>query len=159
AVQITSTGPLGDLTFRATQGITANMTTPSIIGNISASGPITAIIQTDGRWTNMTTGQTSSIPADFGRSITDSSGNILSVTSVSARGEGLTGQIISRGNLISQINASGGISGVIAAQGDLGVIQRNSGGNLVRFGGIQSNGTISGQVVTLGNILGDINIT
>jgi hypothetical protein len=157
---VTSTGPLGDLSFQGTQGITGNVTAPSIFGNIASSGPIAGIIQTDGRWTNMTTGQQSSIAADFGRTITDTNGNVLSVTTISAQGGGITGQIISRGNLISQITAGSGISGVIAAQGDLGVIQYNSiSKKPVRFGGIQSIGTISGQIVTLGNIFGDINIT
>jgi hypothetical protein len=160
AAQVTSTGPLGDLNFQATQGITANVTAPSIFGNIAASGPIAGIIQTDGRWTNMTTGLTSMISADLGRTNTDTNGNVLSVTTISAQGGGLTGQIVSRGNLNSQITASGGISGVIAAQGDLGLIQYNSiSKRLVRFGGIQSNGTISGQVLTLGNIFGDINMS
>src|SRR5262249_48157837 len=54
---------------------------------------------------------------------------------------------------------NGGISGVIAAQGDLGGIQRNSKGKWVRFGGVASNGKLSGQVVALGNILGDITVT
>jgi hypothetical protein len=155
--RITSTGPLGDLAFQAPQGNSTNVTAPSIIGNISPNAPIAGTIQTTGVWTNMTTGLSSPIPADFGRAITDGAGNIVGVTTVTAEG-GISGQLISRGNLISQITA-GGISGVIAAQGDLGEIVANSSGKLVRFGGIQSNGTFSGQVVTLGNIFDDINIT
>jgi hypothetical protein len=72
---------------------------------------------------------------------------------------GLSAAIISRGDLISRITADGGIAGVVAARGDLGVIKRNSRGQLVRFGGIQSNGPLDGQVVTLGNIFADINVT
>src|SRR5205807_2225873 len=76
----------------------------------------------------------------------------------------LTGRIISRGNLISQVNASGVITGVIAAQGDLGAIQLNpdgtafidASGQLVRFGGIDAGGEFGGQIVVLGNLFGDL---
>jgi hypothetical protein len=155
AQAITSTGPLGDLILRSTQGITANVTAPSTLGNITTSGPISGTIQTTGIRTDMTTGQQSSIAADFGRTFTTAQGN-LSVTTVTAQGTGITGQLISRGNLYSQINANGGISGVIAAQGDLGVIRQNSSGTLVRLGGILTNNPVSSQIITLGTINGDL---
>jgi hypothetical protein len=156
--QITSTGPLGDLNLMANHAFTANVTAPSIVGSITANGSITGTIQTTGVWTNMTTGQTSSISADFGH-VNAAGGVIYSVTSVTtAPGAGISGKIISRGNLISQISGSGGISGLIAAQGDIGGIQRGSAGKFVRYGGIQSSGTLSGQVVALGNIFGDITV-
>ncbi len=156
---ITSTGPLGDLTLLSPRGISANVTAPSIIGNIYTSGPITGTIQTTGVRTDMTTGLSSLIQADFGRAIMAGAGNLFGVTTVTtAQGKGISGKIISRGNLISQINAGGGISGVVATQGDLGGMLYNSSGKLVRFGGICSNGTMSGQVVALGNIVGDITI-
>jgi hypothetical protein len=121
------------------------------------NGPISGTIQTTGVWTNMTTGQTSSIPADFGRVI--NGGGAPSVTTVTtAPGAGISGKIISRGNLFSQINSGGGISGVIATQGDVGGIQYAPNGKLARFGGIQTTGALSGEVVALGNIFGDINI-
>jgi hypothetical protein len=55
---------------------------------------------------------------------------------------------------------------VIAAQGDIGAIQRNSSGQavtnsanaLTRFGGITIGGADSGQIVALGNVLGDITV-
>lgn len=156
---ITSTGPLGNLTLLSTRGLTGNVTAPSIVGSIYANGPITGTIQTTGVWTNMTTGQTSSIPADFG-SVDAAGGVIYDITTVTtAPGAGISGKIISRGDLISQIDSGGAISGVITSQGDIGGIQSGSAGKFVRYGGIQSNGSLTGQVVALGNIFGDISVT
>jgi hypothetical protein len=156
---ITSTGPLGDLSLQSTRGLTGNVTAPSIVGSIYANGPITGTIQTTGIWTNMTTGQTSSIPADFG-SVNVVNGVVKGLTTVTtAPGAGISGKIISRGNLISQINAGGAISGVIASQGDIGGIQPGIAGKFVRYGGIQTTGALSGQVTALGNIFGDISVS
>ena len=55
---------------------------------------------------------------------------------------------------------------MIAAQGDIGVVQRpdartvviNYSGALTRFGGIVINGNNSGQIITLGNLIGDVTI-
>jgi ELWxxDGT repeat protein len=136
---ITSTGPLGDLILGAPQGIVANVTAPSILGSIDAtSGPITGTIQT-------TTG-------DLGRVLTDAAGQVIGTTVVHAA-SGIGGRLISRGRLVSQVLADGGISGVIAAQGDLGVRIGSS-----RLGGIVANGGLSGQVVTLGALVGDVTI-
>jgi hypothetical protein len=159
---ITSTGPLGDLNLTAPEGIVARVTAPSIFGNINAPS-ISGIIQTTGLRTDPITGQVSTVAADFGQALVDSSGMIVGTTTVSAPG-GLSGKLISRGNLISQVMTTQ-LSGLIAAQGDIGIIQLNpdgtpaldSSGNLIRFGGIQSNGGMSGaQIVALGNIFGDI---
>jgi hypothetical protein len=147
-------GALGDVILSAPQGITANITAASIIGSILATkGAISGVIQT-------TSG-------DLGRAITDASGNILSVTSISAGGGGITatGQILSAGNLISAISVQSGMDGIIAANGDIGVIQLDStgvavgapSGALTRFGGITvSTGGLDGEVIALGNIFGDI---
>ena len=157
--RITSTGPLGDLTLQSTRGLIADVTAPSIVGSVYANGPITGTIQTTGVWTNMTTGQTSAIPADFGR-VDAAGGEIYGITTVtSAPGAGISGQIISRGNLISQIDSGGAMSGVIASQGGIGGIQLGAAGKFVRYGGIQSNGSLTGQVVALGNIFGDISVS
>ncbi len=44
---ITSSGPLGDLTLRGGQGLLADVTAPSILGNINVpDGPIASTIQT-----------------------------------------------------------------------------------------------------------------
>jgi hypothetical protein len=39
ASQITSTGPLGDLTLQSTRGLTASVSAVSIVGGIFANGP------------------------------------------------------------------------------------------------------------------------
>jgi hypothetical protein len=151
-------GALGDLILKGSQGIAANVTAKSIMGNIQAvNGSISGVIQTTG--------------GDFGRAFTDANGNITGVTQVSTGGGGITstGELISTGNLISQINVQSGLDGVIAANGDIGTVQLDANGNavvgtdkamsLTRFGGITiNNGGLNGQVVALGNIFGDINL-
>jgi hypothetical protein len=143
---ITSTGSLGDLILSAPHGLTANVTAPSILGNIDVTnGGISGTIETSG---------------DLGRTFTDANGNITSVTSIQTGGGGLTGQIIVGGNLISQVELKSGMDGVIAVQGDIGVMQTNSAGSRIRFGGITvSTGGVNGQIVAQGNVFGDINIT
>jgi hypothetical protein len=153
--KIISTGPLASLILGAPGGIVANVTAPSITGNIDATnGPIAGIIQTTGQRTDPITGLVSTVAADFGSTLPNGAG----VTTVHANG-GISGQLISRGNLISLIQSNKDITGVIAAQGDIGVFQLNGSGSLTRFGGIvSSSGGIDGQVVALGNIFGDISI-
>jgi hypothetical protein len=138
---ITSTGRLGDLTLSSSTGI-GNVTAPSIFGNIDTQGPIFGTIQT-------TSG-------DIGRAIT-SGGTIVGTTIIDAD-HGISGRIISRGNLVSQITSQTDFSGVIAAQGDIGVANINATTHQLvsRFGGILSKGQFTGDVVALGNIVGDI---
>ncbi|MBS0266804.1 MAG: hypothetical protein JSS02_33060, partial [Planctomycetes bacterium] len=151
---ISSNGALGDLILSSSSGLTANVSALSIMGNIDVScGPITGTIET--------------LAGDIGRALVSSKGQIQGVTSIHSGGA-LTGRIISRGNLISSIVIDGGATGVVAAQGDLGVVQTDVNGNavvqtdagrsLVRFGGLRVNGGLSGQVVTLGNVFGDLTI-
>jgi hypothetical protein len=74
--------------------------------------------------------------------------------------------VISKGNLVSYVRVDGGMSGLIRAEGDIGVIQRTAAGNavvgtdaarsLTRFGGILINNTMTGQVISLGNAFGDM---
>jgi hypothetical protein len=151
-------GSLGDLILKGSQGISANVTAASIAGNIEAvNGSISGTIET-------TVG-------DLGRVLTDANGNITGVTHVSTGGGGLTstGQIISTGNLVSQITVQSGIDGVVASNGDIGAILRDAAGNavvgtdkaksLTRFGGITvTTGGVNGDIVALGNVFGDINI-
>jgi len=144
---------LGDLIL-SSGGITANITADTIIGNIDATnGDISGVIQT-------TVG-------DLGRALTDVNGNITGVTYIHAGGGGLTstGKIISAGNLVSQVNIKSGLDGVVAANGDIGVIQLTNGlapqapAALTRFGGIAvTTGGLAGQVVALGNVFGDISV-
>src|SRR5205814_9318384 len=80
---------------------------------------------------------------------------------------GLSGKILVKGNLISQLNLKSGLDGVVATDGDLGIIQTTGGaaklnpdGRLIRFGGIVvSTGGVNGQVIARGNAFGDISIT
>jgi hypothetical protein len=157
---ITSTGPLGNVTITTPAGATVdnapglgNITAPGIFGSIYVTGGgIYGVIQT-------TSG-------DLGQVITGTGGVITGVTYISASGA-ITGQIISRGNLVSSISTGGAFSGVIAAQGDLGAIQRsgtgaamtNSSNSLTRFGGISISGNDSGQIIALGNVFGNITIS
>jgi hypothetical protein len=144
---ITSDGSLGDLVLFAPQGLTANVTAPSIAGNIDVPwGGISGTIETT---------------RDLGSTFT-SKGKITSVTSIQTGGV-FTGQIIVGGNLISQVELACGMYGVIAVQGDVGTIQPpagNAGNNaLIRFGGISASGGFGGLLVAVGNVFGDITIT
>ena len=159
---ITSTGPLGNVSILASTGIN-NITAPSIFGNIITSGPIVGTIQTTGMAYDAIDGALSMIPADLGRVFVNQTplGPVNADTVIQAAGGGqssgiaIIGRIVSRGKLLSQVIANGGISGLIASVGDMGTIA-----NLVnpptRIGGIVSNGPISGQIVTLGNFVGDL---
>jgi hypothetical protein len=143
------------LILTAAGGLAANVTAPSIIGNIEVQGPIAGIIQTTGVRTDPITGVTSAVAADWGRTIRvmTSGGTVLSSTVVQAQGGGIEGQLISRGNFLSQIIADGGISGVIAAQGDLGTRVGTA-----RLGGILAHGSLQGEVMVLGFLAGDVEI-
>jgi hypothetical protein len=159
---ITSTGPLGDLILKSMHGLVASVTAPSIIGNIIAtSGSLgsASIVQTTGIRTDPITGLQASIPADFGRLLKDANGNVTGVTMVQLGGGGIAGELISRNNFVSLISTGGGISGVIAAKGDLGAATIDPAtGKLTRFGGILSSGSITGDVLALGNIFEDISV-
>jgi hypothetical protein len=159
AISAAPGGTLGDLILSSPGGITANITADSIIGNIDATnGGISGTIE--------------ATVGDIGRALTDANGNITGVTSIQAGGGGLTstGQIIAKGNLVSQVAIKSGLDGVIAADGDIGVIQTvtvngvavaktNPDGSLIRFGGITvSTGGLNGEVIALGNVFGDISV-
>jgi hypothetical protein len=147
-------GSLGDLILSASGGISANITADSILGNIDATnGAISGtILATKG---------------DIGRAFTNPGGTITGVTIIHAGGGGLTGKILAKGNLVSQVNLQSGLDGVVAVDGDIGVIQTANGvavtnpdGSLIRFGGIVvSTGGLNGQVIALGNVFGDLSVT
>jgi len=159
SISVLPGGSLGNLILSSPLGITANVTADRIIGNIDAPiGRISGVIET-------TVG-------DFGRAFTDATGKITGVTYVHAGGGGLSGKILAKGNLISQINlvsginVPGGLDGVVATDGDIGVIQTAGGiatlnpdGTLIRFGGIVSTTGDTGQIIALGNDFGDISIS
>jgi Concanavalin A-like lectin/glucanases superfamily/PKD domain/Matrixin len=157
--KITSTGPLGDLILKSAKGTPTDVTAPSIFGNVDFSGgPLAGVAQTTGLRTDPITGATSTVSADWGRVYVafDSTGKpFLTTTFVHSAGGGVTGQLISRGRLLSQVVADGGVAGtaVIAVQGDLGVQVGSA-----RLGGITSNGPLSGSTIVLGNLVGDSTI-
>jgi hypothetical protein len=157
AKSITSTGPLGDVSVQS--GIN-NITASSIFGNISSSGAIFGTIQTTGQRTDPITGVRSQVAADFGRAYvvtaTKNSPAYITATTVQGSGGGsLSGQIISRGDLISSMSGDGGVTAMIAAQGNIGA-NATIGTYSDRVGGILVNGGFSGQVIALGNILADM---
>jgi hypothetical protein len=157
ASSISSTGPLGDLTLLASQGIT-DITAPSFFGSIIAGGPITGTIQTTGIRMDPITNAITQVSADLGNVYVAYSHGLPYLASTVIQSEGgLPGRIISRGNLISAITSDGGISGTIASQGDLGTFA-TAGGATVRLGGLLSNGPLSGQLVILGNEIGDVTL-
>jgi hypothetical protein len=140
---VTSTGSLGDLMLRS--GLTmTSITAASVIGNIDLfGGSLTGTFQT-------TSG-------DLGRVIYNSSNVPTGVTYINIQLPAGS-RIVSRGNLISQIN-TGTIGGIIAAQGNIGA-GIVSGTTLTQFGGISASGLSSGaDILSLGNIFGTINIT
>ncbi len=160
---LTSTGSLGDVTVRGSAGL-GNVTAPNIIGNISVlKGGITGIIQTTGIWIDPITGTETAVNADLGQ-LLYKNGKVVGVTTISSK-LAITGQIISRGDLISSITAGAGFSGVIAAQGNIGAILQDADGDVIttngqltRFGGITITGNDSGQIIALGNIFCDLSI-
>jgi hypothetical protein len=154
---ITSTGPLGDLTFKS--GPINNVTAPSIFGSIGPHGPIVGTIQTTGQRTDPITGVITSVPADLGRlfvTMTDN-GPIEVATTVTSKGQGLSGRIIVGGNLISQVLVDGGLSGLVAVQGNMATTTaKDKDGHTVRLGGLVVDGGISGRVVVLGTTYADV---
>jgi hypothetical protein len=145
-------GSIGDLNLSSPCGL-ANVTADSIIGSIEVSnGAINGVVKT-------TVG-------DLGRAFVDINGMITGVTTIHAAG-GLNGKILAKGNLVSQIKLQCGLNGVVATDGDIGIIQTiggaaqlSQGGSLIRFGGIVvAAGGVNGQIIALGNAFGDIKIT
>ena len=160
---LTSTGALGDVTVRGFAGL-GNVTAPNIIGNINVvKGGITGTIQTTGIRIDPFTGAETAVNADLGQLIIKN-GKVVGITTISSK-LAITGQIISRGDLISSITTGGALSGVIAAQGNIGAVLTDSEGNaitkngkLTRFGGITIKGNDSGEIIALGNIFGNLTI-
>jgi len=157
---------LGDITIRGTATVgLGNITAPSIFGNINVTRVgITGIIQTTGIRIDPFTGVQSTVNANLGRLVLNPRGQVTGVTSI-VSALAITGQIISRGDLISSITTRGAFTGVIAAQGNIGAVLRNNNGAVVttsagamtRYGGI-TVGADSGQIIALGNILCNLTI-
>jgi hypothetical protein len=153
---IISTGPLGDVTV---MGALPSITAPSIFGSLVANGgiPTTSIIQTTGLRIDPISGASSAVPADLGRVYvaTTKKGPVVTASVVQPSGT-LDGQVISRGDLISQIQ-SGNLTGLVAAQGNIGAFFTPSGGTTTRLGGV-STGALSGDLLALANFIGDVTI-
>ena len=126
-------------------------------------GGITGIIQTTGIWIDPIKGLETAVNADLGQ-LLYKNGKVVGVTTISSK-LAISGQIISRGDLISSITAGAGFSGVIAAQGNIGAILQDADGDVIttngqltRFGGITITGNDSGQIIALGKIFCDLSI-
>ena len=155
---ITSTGPLGDLTLTAHNGIT-DITAPSIFGSI-IGGPITGTVQTTGLRTDPITSAVTTVSADIGRVYIafdhDHDSPHLTTTVIDVD-DGISGRLISRGNLISEIDGKVDVTGVIAVQGNFGA-NLVVAGKTVRLGGMTVDGQLNGAVVVLGQQLADVTI-
>jgi hypothetical protein len=148
--EITSTGPVGDVTLTAPEGLPADFTAPSFFGNLSVTaGAIAGTVQTTA--------------GDIGLAYVTADGT-LQTTSITA--DKITGRIISRGNLNSSVTVNNSFTGVLAAQGDIGAILRNADGTpaldaegkLKRAGSLAFGGGFDGQLVALGNVFADISV-
>jgi hypothetical protein len=160
ASSITSTGPLGDLTLQSGQGIT-DITAPSIFGSILSEGPITGTVQTTGLRTDPITGVVTHIVADLGRLYVDTTDpRHPFVTSTVVQTDGISGSLVSRADLVSEVVGHGGgdLAGIIAAQGNIGKAFTYPSGQSVRLGGIDAHGGVSADVIALGYILADVQI-
>src|SRR5262249_51474993 len=156
ADSITSTGPLGDLALDNKQGIT-DVTAPGIFGSITSDGPITGTVQTPGLRTDPITGVVSRIAADLGRLYVDTSDpHHPSVAATVVQTGGVSGRLVSRGDLISEVFGQGGgsLSGVIAAQGNIGKTFTSPSGQSVRLGGIVALGLVLGDITIDGGLRG-----
>jgi hypothetical protein len=137
-----------------------NLTAPSIFGSLRIGGGITGVVQTTGIRIDPITLLTSSVNADFGRVYVDNSHGSPIVTSTEIKTRGVSGKLVSRGNLISGVFASGGLfTGDIDVQGDFGALFLPSGKILPNpLGGLFINGRLKGNVVVLGQILGGMKL-
>ncbi len=155
---ITSTGPLGDLNIL---GDLPSVTAPSIFGSLVPSGniPATSIIQTTGVRIDPITGASSQVPAGLGRVYVATTKKGPVVTTSIIQADSISGQIISRGDIISEIESFGNFAGVVATQGNIGTFFPLSTGTNMRLGGVSFDGMVSnGRLVALGNIIGDVSI-
>ena len=171
ARSISSTGALGDAYVNQILGIT-DLTAPSIFGNVSTYGAITGTVQTTGVRVDPVGATTATRSSDFGRVYVVTAANgTLSVSSTSivtnANGRppqniaaGITGRLLSRGNLLSKVQANGGISGIIAAEGDIGAFSTLlSIASPTRVGGIATDfSPTTGKIIGLGRFIGDLSL-
>ena len=91
---ISSSGPLGDIFIQNSGGI-GDVTAPSFFGSIDTQGPIHGTIQ--------------SLAGDIGSAFY-SSGQLTGSTFINTNG-GISGRIIARGNLVSQVSSQSDLGG------------------------------------------------
>jgi hypothetical protein len=89
-------------------------------------------------------------------------GTVVTTSVVQASGT-LDGEVISGRDLISLVEPSGNFTGVIAAERNIGAFFTPSGGTTMRLGGVtvgnpNSARTFSGEMIALGNVIGDVTI-
>jgi hypothetical protein len=155
---VTSTGPLGNITVRGNQGL-GNVTAPEIFGSIIVTkGSIFGVILTTGGGieADSLSDGSASWSGNIGDVITKS-GKIVGVTSIFAN-LGISGQIISNGDLVSSVQTNGAFSGTMAAKGNIGAATVADNGTITRFGGISVKKNDSGQIIALGNLFENISI-
>src|SRR5439155_11492877 len=82
------------------------------------------------------------------------------LTSTVVDTKGISGALVSRGDLISRVLLHGGLglSGIIAVEGNIGKTFTYASGTSVRRGGLLADGGVSGAVVALGTLAGDVQI-
>jgi len=121
-------------------------------------GGITGVLQTTGIRIDPITLVASTVNADFGSLYVDTTGRTPVVTSSEIRIRGLSGKLVSRGNLISRLTTTAwGITGVIDVKGDIGTLFSQTGQILSKpAGGLFIEGPLTGTVLVLGQILGDL---
>jgi hypothetical protein len=156
---ITSTGPLGDVTLHGPAGL-YNLTAPSIFGSITIDGPVTGVLQTTGQRTDPITSVVTAVNSDWGRLYVNTSGKTPVVAATTVTIGGLTGELVSRGDLVSQVTVNGSqATGAIAVQGNLGKVFTPSSGPAKRLGGLSLGGSFGGEVVVLGTAYGDMTLS
>ncbi|TVP98792.1 MAG: hypothetical protein EA381_11745 [Planctomycetaceae bacterium] len=155
--RLTSTGPMGDLTLHGPMD--ADVWVTSLFGSlIINSGPLTGVVQTTGLRTDPITGEVTLQAGDVGQLYVayDRRGKATFETTriQVGRGGGLSGQLLVRGDLVSHVTVNGGMSGLIATEGSIGV-ETVEGPVAKRLGGITVNGGLSGgQIIVLDSIHG-----
>src|SRR5262249_50766274 len=132
----------------------------SMFGSLTTPGPITGLVQTTGQRTDPITSVVTAVSADLGHLYVNTSGSVPVVTSTTVTANGFSGELVSRGDLVSQVTLnSGPLSGVIAVQGHLGRVFPPTSGPATRLGGLlvaPTSTPFSGNVVVLGQVYGDM---
>jgi hypothetical protein len=154
---LVSTGSLQNIVVRGSQGL-GNVTAPNILGSIEVlNGGISGTIQTTGIRIDPITGVETQISAALGSRVYNSKGVLTGVTRIYCA-KNFTGQIVSRGDLISSVVVKGSFTGTVAVSGNIGVFVPDKTSSQVLFGAITVSGKTSGSILVLGNVYSDITL-